>query len=208
MKSIACAIFNFFFLPGSDGYIYKAELQPEKNDAECAKMANVKKSLSTKNPITMCPLSDNSSIAIYGCDASEEGAVVIIYDFQYDIVVSKQSLKLYSLPPLIEKVGQSLLVPLGLHILVLSFRITKSLLASVVGKHQAKLDEEVFEGRSPWVTKTWDAEVDILEDDCVTNSKSVVSQEDLDLLKTTYPYTWEIIQQIKIFESEGQPEAV
>ncbi|CAL8074699.1 unnamed protein product [Orchesella dallaii] len=193
---------------GSDGCIRKKKLMTGGNEIDRIKLASLSKYISRNNPVTMCPLPDNSSIAIYGSDPTEEGAVVIIYDILYDLVVSKQSLKLYSVPPLMEKIGQSLMVPLGLHILVLGFRITKSLLSAVVGKHQAKLDEEVFEGRNPWNTSTWDPDTEITVTESCDKSKNALDVKELDAIKEAYPSIWETIRQVKIFENEGQPEAV
>ncbi|ODM87413.1 Nucleolar protein 11-like [Orchesella cincta] len=124
---------------GSDGCIRKKKLMAGSNEIDRIKLANLSKYISKANPVTMCPLADNSSIAIYGSDPAEEGAVVIIYDIHYDLVATHSSSRV---------------------------RITKSLLSAVVGKHQAKLDEEA------------------------------------------YPVIWETIQQVKVFENEGQPEAV
>lgn len=186
--------------------MYKRKITEEMEESECVKLSNLSKSISKKHPVVMCPLQDNSCIAIYGCDPSEEGAIVIIYDINYDLVVSKQSLKLYSLPPLMERIGYSLFVPLGLHILVLTFRITKSLLSSVVGKHQAKLNEEVFEGRNPWSTKRWTSSTTVLTDESEANLFR--EKPNLEELKKSYPDIWETVQQVNIFESEGQPESV
>ncbi|ODM93880.1 Nucleolar protein 11 [Orchesella cincta] len=194
---------------GSDGCIRKKKLMAGSNEIDRIKLANLSKYISKANPVTMCPLADNSSIAIYGSDPAEEGAVVIIYDIHYDLVVSKQSLKLYSVPPLMEKIGQSLVVPLGLHILVLGFRITKSLLSAVVGKHQAKLDEEVFEERNPWNTTAWDPDTEIANISASSNTnKNATDGKELEAVKQAYPVIWETIQQVKVFENEGQPEAV
>ncbi len=199
---------NVYHSSGSDGFMYKRKLSKEMEDVDCLKLGNLNKSISKKNPVVMCPLSDNSCIAMYGSDPSEEGAVAVIYDIHYDLVVSKQCLKLYSIPPLMEKIGQSLFVPLGLHILVLTFRVTKSLLSSVVGKHQARLDAEVFEGRDPWSTKGWDLNSSVLDEFEKDSHQSSSEKPNVDQIKETYPDIWETIQQVQILESEGQPEAV
>lgn len=57
-------------------------------------------------------------MVIYGSDPSEEGALIALYDLKYDIVVAKQSLKMYANPPIMDVLGGNVLIPVGLHVLV------------------------------------------------------------------------------------------
>jgi hypothetical protein len=111
-------------------------------------IAEFHKFVSTVNPVVLRSCTE-STIIVYGCDPSEEGGVVLVYDLKYDLVLSKQSLKLYSSPPIMNKVNHNIFVPLGLNILVLGIRYTKSLLSSVVGQHRIQ-GIDFFESRDPW----------------------------------------------------------
>jgi len=158
-------------------------------------------------------IEDGSSMIIYGSDPSEEGAVVFLYDIKYALVIAKQSLKLYGTPPIMEQVGGSVIVPVGMHILVLGLRASKSLLSSVVGKHQIRSGEEVFEERTPWAVSApeWDVDKDAVHQSVITKRLKKMeseSKKELACIKQTFPTCWKIIHQFKIFEKEGQPESL
>jgi len=159
------------------------------------------KFVNASHPVIIKGLGDGSKIAVYGCDPSEEGAVVFVYDILYDLVVSKQSLKLYGNPPVMEIVSGSVLIPVGVHILVLSLRVEKSLLSKLVGKHQIQSSEEVFEDRNPWVKNLdgWGI---------AENNEFDQSTDEVSLLKTKYPEFWQLVQQAQTLQIEGHPESM
>jgi len=149
---------------------------------------------------------------MYGSDPSEEGAVVFLYDLKYNVLLAKQSLKLYGTPPIMEKVGTNIIVPVGLHILVLGISISKSLLSAVVAKHRLKAGEEVFEQRNPWSAAPVGFEK--LEQPEESSDKGKLKQKDKDepehdlpSIKKEYPTFWEYVHQFNTLDTEGQPEA-
>ena len=174
-------------------------LQPENPETiEASKVALVAKCVSTSNPVVIKSL-DKSTIIIYGCDPSEEGAHVFIYDINYDLILSKQSLKLYGSPPIMERVGMNVFVPVGLNILVLGLRVTKSLLSTALGRHQLQ-SVDFFETRNPWV-KDWDTEsnsgIEAPEVENETNGVSSDVAEFSDLVKLVHT-----------LENSGQPQSM
>jgi hypothetical protein len=89
------------------------------------------KLVSVKTPVVIRPTprsssnGDYSKIVVYGSDPSEEGALVFLYDLKYDIVVVKQALKLYGTPPIMDTVGNNIIIPVGLHVLVNNKKLNK-----------------------------------------------------------------------------------
>ena len=108
------------------------------------------KYVSIENPVVLEPY-DSTTIICYGSDSAEEGAIVFVYDIQFDLILSRQSLKLYSFPPIMARTENFIFIPLGLNILVVGIRVGKSLLSSVAGKHQIQ-SVDFFESRDPWKT--------------------------------------------------------
>jgi hypothetical protein len=168
-----------------------------------------------KTPVVIRYIEEGSAFVIYGSDVSEEGAVVFLYDLKYDLVVAKQSLKLYGTPPIMEKIGKNVIVPVGLHILVLGVQASKSLLRTVVGKHRLQAGEEVFEQRNPWTVGASEWEVDKDPEPIQENKrkkleqkKEAAVQREMQLIKTEFPDYWQVVQQYKILEREGQPESM
>jgi len=187
---------------GADGFLYRRRMIPETSmdespapiwDERGTRITNLSKCVSTVNPVVIKCL-DPSTIVIFGGDASEEGAVVVIYDVTYDLLLSKQSLKLYSLPPIMEKVGLSIFVPVGLHILVLGLRITKSLLSSVLGRHQLR-SVDFFETRDPWAKRWTDDDEEEAEEEVQEMQEGTAGFQDLVTL-------------VKTLENHGQPQSV
>lgn len=87
-------------------------------------VGSLAKVISPLTPVVLHPAppsskdGDWSKVVIYGSDPSEEGALIALYDLKYDIVVAKQSLKMYANPPIMDVLGGNVLIPVGLHVLV------------------------------------------------------------------------------------------
>jgi len=155
---------------------------------------------------------------VYGSDSSEEGAVVLIYDLKYDLVVTKQGLKLYGTPPIMDVVGSNILIPVGLHVLVLALRVSKSLLSGMVGQHGIRGGDEVFEQRAPFETTDYDRSGWNVDSDIVSKRTSLSKKakrqlqekevRELEMIKASFPSFWEVIQQSRLLEKEGHPQAL
>lgn len=208
--------------PGGDGRLW----QQNMGSPSPTLVGSLAKLVGLKTPVVLHPTlpqedGDYAKVVIYGSDPSEEGAVVLLYDLKYDIVSAKQGLKLYGTPPIMEVIDSSVLIPVGLHVLVLALHASKSLLSGVVGKHGIRSGEEVFEQRSPFVpeiTSGW--EVDF-ERGSHPNPKKKEAQskkekgkaaaedaKELSGMKKTYPKFWEVVSQYKTLEREGQPQSL
>lgn len=178
------------------------------------KVGSLEQFVSPANPVVIKSI-DSSSIIIYGCDPSEEGAIIFVYDIIYNIKLTQQSLKLYSSPPLIEIIGNHIFAPVGLHLLVLNLRLTKARLSSVVGKHQIK-STDIFEKQDPWV-ESWEGESTVKDSATATKIPNGHVEEefdesliDVDEVQGNFSIKnfEETYKLVKTLEQDGQPESM
>lgn len=88
----------------------------------------------------MVPLNDDY-IAMYGASASEEGAVVVIYNLQFKVTQSRQTFKLFTMGARLWKMESDLLVCVGQNLAVVPFRLDTEQIAALVGSHKVVVDE-------------------------------------------------------------------
>ncbi len=93
-------------------------------------------------------------MVVYAGDPGEEGASVLVYDLDHDLLLSRQGLKLFGSPPILVLLDLSLFVPVGLNILVLGLKPKKARLAALLGRQRLE-SIDLFETREPWA-EAWD----------------------------------------------------
>lgn len=80
-------------------------------------------------------------IVLYGASASEEGAIVIIYNLQFKVTQSKQTFKLFTMGARLWQIDNNLLLCVGQNLAVVPFRLETEQIAALVGSHKVVQDE-------------------------------------------------------------------
>ncbi|KAK5642150.1 hypothetical protein RI129_008317 [Pyrocoelia pectoralis] len=96
--------------------------------------------LSCKDNITMAYINQHH-IGMYGGDANEEGAALILYNTQFKVSQSKQLLKLFTSGAKLWKIENHILFCSGQSLGVIPFYLDKEQLSSLVGSHRVALIE-------------------------------------------------------------------
>lgn len=76
---------------------------------------------------------NESTIAAYGANTNEEGAVLIIYNIQFKLVQAIENLKLYTKDAKLWKIGNKLLLAENQHLRVVSYRLASQRIETMLG---------------------------------------------------------------------------
>lgn len=114
-------------------------------------LVSVITSISAKHPVAMAALNE-ATIAIYGADANEEGAVLIIYNIQFKLVQALHKLKLYTKGAKLWQMDHKLLLAANQHLAVVPYRLASQRIETMLGSclrfpKQVNDDCEVMEIR-------------------------------------------------------------
>lgn len=85
---------------------------------------------------------DPNYIALYGCAATDEGALLVIYNVQFKVVQSRQPFKLFTNGAKIWKINEHLMFPVGQNLAVIPFHLATEQLAALVGSHRVTFDND------------------------------------------------------------------
>ncbi|XP_012271956.1 nucleolar protein 11 [Orussus abietinus] len=97
--------------------------------------------LSTKHPVVMTALNE-CTIAAYGADALEEGAVLIIYNVRFKLTQATQKLKLYTRDAKLWRVEDKLLLAANRHLAVAPYYLAPQRIEALLGSSRAGVNEE------------------------------------------------------------------
>lgn len=130
-----------FQIAGSDNRIYTYKLNNyATTEPTPPELFAIIETVSCKHPVTMISLNDDY-IVLYGASASEEGAVVIIYNLQFKVTQSKQTFKLFTIGARLWRIENNLLVCVGQNLAVIPFRLETEQIAALVGSHKVVQEE-------------------------------------------------------------------
>nr|XP_050858963.1 nucleolar protein 11 [Vespula vulgaris] len=115
----------------SHGRLYSHSLM-DISDSEPSKLLSVITNIDTKYPVIMTALNE-TMIAAYGADVSEEGAVLMIYNVQFKLVQATQKLKLYTKEAKLWRVEDKLLLAANRHLAVAPYRLAPQRIAAMLG---------------------------------------------------------------------------
>ena len=101
-------------------------------DKSPGELLSVITAVNTNHPVVMIPLNE-TTIALYGADSLEEGAVLIIYNVQFKLVQAAQKLKLYTSDAKLWRVEDKLLLAANRHLAVAPFRLAPQRLEPMLG---------------------------------------------------------------------------
>jgi len=99
---------------------------------ESNKLVSVITNVNTKCPVVMTHLNE-TTIAIYGADVTDEGAILMIYNVQFKLVQAVQKLKLYTNDAKLWKVEDKLLLAANRHLAVAPYHLAPQRIAAMLG---------------------------------------------------------------------------
>lgn len=99
---------------------------------ESNKLVSVITNINTKYPVVMTHLNE-TTIAIYGADVTDEGAILVIYDVQFKSAQAVQKLKLYTKDAKLWKVEDKLLLAANRHLAVAPYHLAPQRIAAMLG---------------------------------------------------------------------------
>ncbi|KAI4499452.1 hypothetical protein M0802_005348 [Mischocyttarus mexicanus] len=133
----------------SHGRLYSHSLI-DTSDSEPSKLISVITNIHTTHPVIMVALNE-TMIAAYGADVSEEGAVLMVYNVQFKLVQATQKLKLYTKEAKLWRVEDKLLLAANRHLAVAPYRLAPQRIAAMLGSsvrfknnHESEEDEVVI----------------------------------------------------------------
>ncbi|KAK2586791.1 hypothetical protein KPH14_011816 [Odynerus spinipes] len=133
----------------SHGRLYSHSLI-DTTDSEPSTLISVITNIDTKYPVVMTALNE-TMIAAYGADVSEEGAILMIYNVQFKLVQATQKLKLYTKEAKLWRVEDKLLLAANRHLAVAPYHLAPQRIAAMLGSsvrfknnHENEEDEVVI----------------------------------------------------------------
>lgn len=116
----------------SDGRLYSYSLISSSSESSPGELFSMITSVNTKHPVVMLSLNE-TTIAMYGADMLEEGAVLTIYNVQFKLVQAIQKLKLYTNDAKLWRVEDKLLLAANQHLAVAPFRLAPQRMEALLG---------------------------------------------------------------------------
>ena len=116
----------------SHGRLYSHSLMETANKSSSSTLIGIISNIDTKHPVVMTPLNE-ATVAVYGADASEEGAVLLIYNVQFKLVQDAQKLKLYTKDAKLWKIEDKLLLAANRHLAIAPYHLAPQRIATLLG---------------------------------------------------------------------------
>ncbi|XP_077260010.1 nucleolar protein 11 [Temnothorax americanus] len=99
---------------------------------ESNRLVSVITNIATKYPVVMTHLNE-TTVAIYGADVTDEGAILMIYNVKFKSAQAVQKLKLYTNDAKLWKVEDKLLLAANRHLAVAPYRLAPQRIAAMLG---------------------------------------------------------------------------
>ncbi|XP_066595798.1 nucleolar protein 11 [Prorops nasuta] len=116
----------------SHGRLYSHPLLDDSAELGTCNLISVVDCINSAHPVVMTPLND-TTIAVYGADVSEEGAVLLIYNVQFKLVQAVQKLKLYTNDAKLWRVEDKLLLAANRHLAVAPYYLAPQRIETMLG---------------------------------------------------------------------------
>ncbi|XP_078033783.1 nucleolar protein 11-like [Augochlora pura] len=116
----------------SHGRLYSHSLMEANSESSPNALIGIVSNIDTKHPVAITPLNE-TTLAIYGADASEEGAVLMIYNIQFKLVQDIQKLKLYTKDAKLWKIEDKLLLAANRHLAIAPYHLAPQKIATLLG---------------------------------------------------------------------------
>lgn len=149
--------------------------------------------INTKHPVVMTSLNEGT-VAIYGADVSEEGAVLMIYNVQFKLIQDAQKLKLYTRDAKLWKIEDKLLLAANRHLAIAPYHLAPQKIATLLGSSlRFKNDDESID----------DNEIMVIQESTVAQWE----KNETILIKPRQKPTKKLFKQISSYIKEGLSDA-
>ncbi|KAK0181686.1 hypothetical protein PV327_003951 [Microctonus hyperodae] len=200
----------------SHGRLYSYPLTGSCPDPVPGMLVSVFSSISTNHPVVMVPLND-STIAAYGADVNEEGAVLLIYDIKFKLVQAIQKLKLYTNEAKLWRIDDKLLLAANRHLAIAPYRLTSQKieamlgsLCDVNGNAKANDEDDIVEIRETVIANWQDAQLPPSSDKLSTKCVSHKIEKQINVLLNEGKSDAAILQVLipQLIESKDVPSII
>ncbi|EZA62469.1 hypothetical protein DMN91_003927 [Ooceraea biroi] len=116
----------------SHGRLYSHFLTGTSTDPESTRLISVITNINTRYPAVITHLNE-TTIAVYGADVTDEGAVLMIYNVQFKLVQAAQKLKLYTNDAKLWKVEDKLLLAANRHLAIAPYHLAPQRISAMLG---------------------------------------------------------------------------
>ncbi|KAH0947362.1 hypothetical protein HN011_007875 [Eciton burchellii] len=116
----------------SHGRLYSHFLMGTSTNPEPTRLISVITNINTKYPTVIIHLNE-TTIAIYGADVTDEGAILMIYNVQFKLVQAAQKLKLYTNDAKLWKIEDKLLLAANRHLAVAPYHLAPQRISAMLG---------------------------------------------------------------------------
>lgn len=111
--------------------MYSHFLTGTSSDSGASTLISVITNINTKYPAVITHLNE-TTIAVYGADVTDEGAILMIYNVQYKLAQAVQKLKLYTNDAKLWKVGDKLLLAANRHLAIAPYHLAPQRIAAMM----------------------------------------------------------------------------
>ncbi|KOC68705.1 Nucleolar protein 11-like [Habropoda laboriosa] len=119
-------------IKGSHGRLYSHPLTETNTETSLSTLIGIISNINTKYPVVMTCLNE-ATVAVYGADVSEEGAVLMIYNVQFKLIQDAQKLKLYTNDAKLWKIEDKLLLAANKHLAIAPYHLAAQKIATLLG---------------------------------------------------------------------------
>ncbi|CAK9834467.1 Nucleolar protein 11 [Anthophora retusa] len=116
----------------SHGRLYSHPLTETNTETSLSTLVGIINNINTKYPVVMTCLNE-ATVAVYGADVSEEGAVLMIYNVQFKLIQDAQKLKLYTNDAKLWKIEDKLLLAANKHLAIAPYHLAAQKIATLLG---------------------------------------------------------------------------
>lgn len=192
----------------SHGRLYCHSLMDISADTGSSTLIGVIANIDTKYPVAMTSLNE-TTVAVYGADSSEEGAILMIYNVQFKLVQAVQKLKLYTKDAKLWKIEDKLLLAANRHLAIAPYHLAAQKISALLGssKRIRGKDEDQEEDDVVVIQESTVARWDCIQEN--KNDKHVNENDQSIPLKRSIDDPPKHVQkQIVAYMSEGYSDAV
>lgn len=125
-----------FSKTGSDRRIFMMALRPTPGKDAPGHFVSMLTAINVDHPLCVLGVS-RDCIAIYGANASQEGAALILYNTQFKVIESKQLFKVFFNNSRLWTIDTYIFLAAGQKLAVISFRISKEQLSDMLGSQRS-----------------------------------------------------------------------
>lgn len=177
----------------SHGRLYSHPLMEINSESTLSTLIGIINNINTKHPVVMTSLNEGT-VAIYGADVSEEGAVLMMYNVQFKLIQDAQKLKLYTRDAKLWKIEDKLLLAANRHLAIAPYHLAPQKIATLLGSSlRFKNDDENID----------DNEIMVIQESTVAQWE----KNETTLIKPRQNPTKKLFKQISSYMKEGLSDA-